>query len=284
MSVRRALAPRCLHLRIVPRPANLSESREVFRVLQRFGEISVYHYLRVCSHAMKLDHGAMQSSTRGKSLIVFCNNAVLAIYRDEHSAQQALNASPIRFALEKVGEHNATSTQSLHEENEDDSDSPAQIPAKDGIDEILRPSQLINRTLSSATTPPLSSPAPSAQPPMPFEPPSTPSSQPQDNTNWTKWFQITVDRSHAVHRDYVERQPYWKQFEPMKSMAQEDLAKQVPHIGLSDVSKRPPNAHRTPNRVLGAMNEYVQHMMPTLKGIVEGKDEHKRNLKDRREV
>jgi hypothetical protein len=47
MSVRRALAPRSIHLRIVPRPANLSESREIFRVLQRFGEISTFKYLRV---------------------------------------------------------------------------------------------------------------------------------------------------------------------------------------------------------------------------------------------
>ena len=56
MSVRRALAPRSVHLRIVPRPANLSESREIFRVLQRFGEISTYKYLRVrVPPAMKLD-------------------------------------------------------------------------------------------------------------------------------------------------------------------------------------------------------------------------------------
>ena len=47
MSVRRALAQRSVHLRINPRPANLSESREIFRVLQRFGEINTYNYLRV---------------------------------------------------------------------------------------------------------------------------------------------------------------------------------------------------------------------------------------------
>ena len=51
MSVRRAAAhlpSRSVHLRIVPRPANLSESREIFRVLQRFGEINTYKHLRVC--------------------------------------------------------------------------------------------------------------------------------------------------------------------------------------------------------------------------------------------
>lgn len=86
---------------------------------------------------------------------------------------------------------------------------------------------------------------------------------------WTKWFQVTVDRSRAVHQDFIERQPYWKQFTPMKSLAQQDLARQVPHIGLSDISKRPPNAHRTPNRVLKVMSEYVEQRMPSLKDMAE---------------
>lgn len=43
------LPQRSVHLRIVPRPSNLSESREIFRVMQRFGEISTYKNLRVCS-------------------------------------------------------------------------------------------------------------------------------------------------------------------------------------------------------------------------------------------
>ena len=47
MSFRRALAPRSIHIRIVPRPANLSESREIYRVLQKFGELDTFKYLRV---------------------------------------------------------------------------------------------------------------------------------------------------------------------------------------------------------------------------------------------
>ena len=38
-----AIAQRSLHLRISPRPANLSESREIHRVLQRFGVVSKYY-------------------------------------------------------------------------------------------------------------------------------------------------------------------------------------------------------------------------------------------------
>jgi hypothetical protein len=58
----------------------------------------------------------------------------------------------------------------------------------------------------------------------------------------------------------------------MKSMAQADLEKVVPHVGLSDISKRPPNAYRTPARVLRIMNEYVDKRMPSLRGIAEGSE------------
>lgn len=43
----------------------------------------------------------------------------------------------------------------------------------------------------------------------------------------------------------------------MKSLAQLDLEKKVPHVGLSDVSKRPPHAYRTPNWVLKLMNNHL---------------------------
>ncbi|OAL47297.1 hypothetical protein IQ07DRAFT_573211 [Pyrenochaeta sp. DS3sAY3a] len=247
MSVRRALAPRSVHLRIVPRPANLSESREIFRLLQRFGELSTYKYLRY----------EYQNPA---------DNVALAIFRDEHAAQQALQASPIRFALEKVTPSASEPAQAFQDEDaEDDLSSTPATPSTPGIDDMLRPSQLLNRAHTPTASP---KPTPAPPPPMPFDAPHPPPSSPPTHTT-TKWFQVTLDRSRAVHQDFIERQPYWKQFQPMHSMAQADLAKQVPHIGLSDVSKRPPNAHRTPNRVLRVMSEYVERRMPTIRGMVE---------------
>jgi hypothetical protein len=119
----------------------------------------------------------------------------------------------------------------------------------------------MNRALasSSPTTP---SPAPTTPTPLPF-------SAPPPKQTTTKWFQVTVDRSRVVHQDFVERQPLWKQFTPMKSMSQEDLAKVVPHVGLSDVGIRPPNAHRTPNKVLKSMGKWVEHGMPSLRNMWE---------------
>jgi hypothetical protein len=86
-----------------------------------------------------------------------------------------------------------------------------------------------------------------------------------------------------VHQDYVERQPFWKQYNPMQSMAQEDLAKQVPHIGLSDISKRPLHQHRTPVWVLKQMSEYVETRMPSLKGMVED-SESERGYRERKGI
>ncbi|KAL1601272.1 hypothetical protein SLS59_005426 [Nothophoma quercina] len=238
MSVRRAAAhlpSRSVHLRIVPRPANLSESREIFRVLQRFGEINTYKHLRYEYHNP-------------------ADNVALAIYRTPEAAQQALNASPLRFALEREVNSSEPST------TEDAEEDPASLPratSTDNISSMTSPSKLLNRTAPSTPTP-----APSKPTPMPF-------SAPPAKATTTKWFQVTVDRSRAVHQDFVERQPLWKQFSPMKSMAQEDLSKIVPHAGLSDVSKRPPNAHRTPNKVLRRMGQWVESEMPTLRGLWE---------------
>lgn len=199
----------------------------------------------------------------------------MAIFRDERAAQAALDASPIRFALEKVvhvpdpavaGQRSLAS-----EEDEAVLQDLSSTPPKSGIDEILRPSALLNRDLSSIRPEPIEPASP--DPSLPFDPPQSPSAHMKKK--WTKQFQITIDRSRAVHADFIERQPYWKQFHPMKSMAQTDLAKQVPHIGLSDVSMRPANAHRTPIRVLKGMNEYVQNRMPTLRGIAEDSENEK---------
>ncbi|KAI4169051.1 MAG: hypothetical protein LQ343_005984 [Gyalolechia ehrenbergii] len=63
-----------VYVKIFPRPRNIAESKEVLRVLQRYGEVVMYRHLR---------------------------NAALAIYRTESSAKIVINASPIRFQVER---------------------------------------------------------------------------------------------------------------------------------------------------------------------------------------
>ena len=47
-AVSKLLASKSVHVRIQPKPASLSETREILRVLQRFGDIVVFKHLRVC--------------------------------------------------------------------------------------------------------------------------------------------------------------------------------------------------------------------------------------------
>ena len=42
-------AGRAVHVKIQPRPRNLSESREILRVLQQYGEVAMFKHLKVRS-------------------------------------------------------------------------------------------------------------------------------------------------------------------------------------------------------------------------------------------
>ena len=187
-------------------------------------------------------------------------NSALATYRDPASAQKALDASPIRFSLEAIAgdrAENDVDESQPEDQPEDDGASMQCQPGEDGVEEIIRPSTLLYRPsdqnrdhFASATrqtkdhTPPENQlqenpnnekVAETGQPEKPFE--------------TLRWFHLTVDLLRTDQREYVERQPLYNTFAPAKSMAQEDLAKSVPHVGLSDVSVRHKSA-RTPNRIL----------------------------------
>ncbi|KAF2453503.1 hypothetical protein BDY21DRAFT_374823 [Lineolata rhizophorae] len=72
-----------VHVRVTPAPAGLAESRQVLRVLQRFGEVVMFKNLRYQAENP-------------------VPNASLAIFRDDDAAENLLRASPLRFSLEPV--------------------------------------------------------------------------------------------------------------------------------------------------------------------------------------
>lgn len=78
-SIIRSTANRAVHLRIVPRPSNLGESREILRLISQFGEVEYFKNL-------KYDH-------------LSAPNAALVIYKNEDAAQSCLRGSPIRFRM-----------------------------------------------------------------------------------------------------------------------------------------------------------------------------------------
>ena len=187
-------------------------------------------------------------------------NSALATYRDPISAQKALDASPIRFSLEAIagdGAENDVDESRLEDQPEDSGASMQPQSGEDGVEEIIRPSTLLYRPSD-----PNSDHFTSATRQTKVHTP--PENQLQENTRDEKvagtgqsenpsktlrWFHLTVDLLRTDQREYVERQPLYNTFAPARSMAQEDLAKSVPHVGLSDVSVRHKSA-RTPNRIL----------------------------------
>jgi hypothetical protein len=187
-------------------------------------------------------------------------NSALATYRDPVSAQKALDASPIRFSLEAIagdGAENDVDESRSEDQPEDGGASMQSQSGEDGVEEIIRPSTLLYRPSD-----PNSDHFTSATRQTKVHTP--PENQLQENTKDEKvagtgqsekpsktlrWFHLTVDLLRTDQREYVERQPLYNTFAPTKSMAQEDLAKSVPHVGLSDVSVRHKSA-RTPNRIL----------------------------------
>ncbi len=42
-----------VHVKIHPRPRNLAESREILRILQQYGEVTVYKHLKVSIFEMQ---------------------------------------------------------------------------------------------------------------------------------------------------------------------------------------------------------------------------------------
>ncbi|KAK3201682.1 hypothetical protein GRF29_164g277875 [Pseudopithomyces chartarum] len=181
MALRRAstelLAQRFVHLHIVPRPSNLAESREVYRILQRFGAIDKYYNLQFEYHSP-------------------APNSALLIYADPSAAQQALDASPIRFALERT----AFAPQSAWEADEfpapdtpeaasdefggDDNDAAIQ-PSTPGIQDMLSPSPLLTRTTPTPilSPPHLPLPLPLPLPHLSRMPPPLPNPQSPNGSN-----------------------------------------------------------------------------------------------------
>jgi hypothetical protein len=74
------LTARTVHVKIYPTPQAFSERREVLRVLERFGEVTMFRSLKYYPRDP-------------------VSNAFLALFTSESAAKSAINASPVRYRL-----------------------------------------------------------------------------------------------------------------------------------------------------------------------------------------
>lgn len=85
-------------------------------------------------------------------------------------------------------------------------------------------------------------------PPAPFEHYQNP--YPRSAQGKPRYFKLYAAPSQVNHREYIERQPHYGSYVPETSMAQEDLRKSVPMVGLSEATLVRRNAPSIPQRII----------------------------------
>ena len=237
-SLSRSTANRAVHLRITPRPSNISDSREILRLVSQFGEVEYYKNLKYDT----LSHPS----------------ASLVIFRDEKAAESCLKRSPIRFRLGPAPAadieddrpqhpqqhfHNTPTPAAAAPPQQQQTHSP--LPANSPKGPVSSPfgmSQSRSLSTSSLPTDPRTTPA------LPFLH-ADPS--PNPHTQTSRIFQLQTNPARTNFRDQVDRAEYHGRFMiDTKSAIQQDLAKRVPMLGLSAWEWRKPEK---PDRVVQRM-------------------------------
>lgn len=230
-SLARSTANRAVHLRITPRPSNISDSREILRLVSQFGEVEYFKNLKYDT----LSHPS----------------ASLVIFRDEKAAQSCLKRSPIRFRLgpaeADVEEQLNPQQQNAHPPTPVAAAQPSQSPLpsntpKGPVSSPFGMSQSRSLSTHSLPDPPRSAPA------LPF---LQPDPSPNDRQPASRIFQLQTNPARTNFRDQVDRAEYHGRFMiDNKSAIQQDLAKRVPALGLSCWEWRKPEK---PDRLVQSM-------------------------------
>lgn len=211
-SFARSTANRAIHLFITPRPANIGESREIFRLISQFGEIEYFKSLK---------YDALPSP-----------NTALVIFKEEEAASYCLKRSPIRFRMGRATQAAEANSGSVNEparteEPAETAETPSQAQEKwksargpsGGAFGLSQSRSLSTSSLPNPPRPP---------PPMPLIEPSYKAPEPQ-----SRIFQIQTNPARIRFRDQINMGHYHGRFAVRDDIAQEDLAKRVPIVGLS---------------------------------------------------
>jgi hypothetical protein len=259
-SLARSTLNRAVHLRITPRPSNISESREILRLVSQFGEVEYYKSLKYDT----LSHPT----------------ASLVIFRDEQAAEQCLKRSPIRFRLGPADadadlEHQSEHAHDPFEQQQEEPQEPQEqqynsthatqttspAPIKGPLSTPFGMSSSQTRSLSTHSLPS----APRSPPALPFLQPDSELPLEDLSVSKSRIFQLQTNRARVNFRDAIDRTEYHGRFAiDGKSSIQQDLAGRVPAPGLSCWEWRKPYK---PERVVLKMR--TQEVRRSLKEIWE---------------
>ncbi|MCJ1234638.1 hypothetical protein MMC14_002599 [Varicellaria rhodocarpa] len=264
----RSVIGRAVHIKIYPKPRHINESREVLRVLERYGEVVMYRYLKYEPNAP-------------------ADNSALAIYRENAAAEKALRASPMSFFYGSLDRE--VKEYGLNAEGVDQPSQPADLAEEQGgyvVEETngyestststeaddqaiqgsatndapwgrttfssiepstptLPPSSPSETTItaSTSTSPPSQPPPlqeennlPAPNTPTSLFPHSSSSSSSSSAPQPHQAVRLHISLSHTNHQAYISRQGYYEGFKPStRTMQAADLETRVPLAGLVDV-------------------------------------------------
>ncbi|KAL1304532.1 hypothetical protein AAFC00_003514 [Neodothiora populina] len=228
--VTRAMGLRTVHLRVLPRPEGMAESRAILHMLQGYGKVEMFRNLK---------YDALPAY-----------NSFLVVFKEEEVARRLARASPLRFTL-------------AHD-NLEDGNSNSEDFSSDA-----------SNTLNVNTTGTLSSDRMALADSAAAQRLSAQSraSSPRQHRlgDPSQQYQMTINHSTFHHRDHINVNPYNGPFAiDSKSAIQEDLAKRVPHVGLSDVDLK---REEKPWSVLRRESSYEGKQRKTLRQMLEASRE-----------
>lgn len=237
-NITRSLADRAIHLRITPRPATIAESREMLRVLQRFGNVEMYRNLRYDSYSAP--------------------STALAVVQDRTMAKKLCRMSPLRFTLERaeggeIGEAHMAAGQS--EEAMQGQKQQGHVEEADlepGSEEEYLAGERAALGHFSPTQRPI-------QKTSDYRAPHT--VRPQQ----VQEYQLQISHATVDHHDRIQTNQFHGPFAvDTKSAAQGDLVQRVPLLGLSDIDIR---KMEKPYRVLERERFYERKKWKTLREL-----------------
>lgn len=237
MRLTRGVGGRAVHLRLFPRPEGISESREILRLLQGYGKVEMFKNLK---------YDALPTS-----------NTMLAIFQTEEAARALLRSSPLRFNMSRdqvdndivvgsdASHDNSTLNSSSSPNQTYDSHATHQYPEGLNASQSSQHAQSLSSPLEAALLQSSSSDrdalAETAAQRISAQSRASLNLSGRSASPQTRKYQLQVNISTMHHRDHLNANPYNGPFVvDSKSAVQQDLAKRVPLIGLSDVNLKKP--------------------------------------------
>jgi hypothetical protein len=186
----------------------------------------------------------------------------MAIFADGESMRRFLQECPLTFEIDRTErEEEAFEEVPPEDEADEHTFTSTQAPTSSGgggTDELTS----TNNALLASSKP--TTPTPPRRKPEPKKP---------NYLTRPQLFRVNADVWRGKHRDWLERHPFWGNFQPRKtSLVAQDLAKRVPLQGLVDIDAK--GMREIPLRILNRRKEGMGRRMRVrdMIGELRGKD------------